>query len=79
MPLQDKQPTAESGGPGPEGGLRAFGQNALDRLYAFRVIYLAIFVFILLYVFSVRGAEQLLQTHFSEIVRDAVRVTSLSA
>jgi hypothetical protein len=59
-------------------GLRAFGQSTLDRLYAFRVIYVAIFVFILLYVFSVRGAEQLLQNHFSEVVRDAVRVTNLS-
>jgi hypothetical protein len=59
------------------GGLRAFGQNALDRLYAFRIIYLAIFVFIMLYVFSVRGAEQLLQDHFEDVVREAVRITKL--
>ena len=30
--------------------LKAFGQGTLDRLYAFRVIYVAIFVFILLLV-----------------------------
>ena len=60
------------------GALRSFGQDALDRLYAFRIIYVAILVFILLYVFTVRGAEQMLQAHFSEVVRDAVRVTNLS-
>ena len=58
--------------------LKAFGQGTLDRLYAFRVIYIAIFVFILLYVFSVRGAEQLLQTHFETVVRDSLRITNLS-
>ncbi len=94
MPAQDAHPPAESDAPDPRdespatpsrgsslpgpGDLRSFGQNTLDRLYAFRVIYVAIFVFILLYVFSVRGAEQLLQNHFSEVVRDAVRITRLN-
>ena len=83
LPAEPAQPVPEGGAAGDGAakaarGLRSFGQNALDRLYAFRVIYVAIFVFILLYVFSVRGAEQLLQNHFSEVVRDAVRVTSLS-
>jgi hypothetical protein len=58
--------------------LKAFGQGTLDRLYAFRVIYVAIFVFILLYVFSVRGAEQLLQNHFESVVRNSLRITNLS-
>lgn len=72
------EPPADAPREGGLRGLRAAGQDALDRLYAFRVMYLAIFVFILLYVFSVRGAEQLLQNHFGEVVRDAVRVTNLS-
>jgi hypothetical protein len=58
-------------------GFRSFGPG-LDRLYAFRVTYVAIFVFIVLYVFSVKGAEQLLQRHFDSIVEQAVHVTDLS-
>jgi hypothetical protein len=77
MPAQIPASEAEPGRAGLS-GLRAFSQNALDRLYAFRVIYVAIFVFILLYVFTIRGAEQLLQNHFSAVVRDAVRITDMS-
>ena len=56
----------------------SLGQAALDRLYAFRVTYVAVFVFLLLYVFSVKAAEQLLQSHFTRIVSEAARVTDLS-
>jgi hypothetical protein len=58
--------------------LTDLGLGALDRLYSFRVTYVAIFLFLLLYVFSVKGAEQLLQSHFEDIVADSVRITDLS-
>jgi hypothetical protein len=85
MPMDESVSGTESSGSPPAsggedslGGLRALGQTTLDRLYGFRVIYVAILVFIFLYVFSVRGAEQLLENHFTEVVNDAVRVTNLS-
>ncbi len=75
MPTTQPAPSESESG---LAALKAFGQSTLDRLYSFRVIYLAIFVFILLYVFSVRGAEQLLQSHFEAVVRDSLRITNLS-
>jgi predicted nuclease with TOPRIM domain len=50
----------------------------LDRLAAFRVTYLAIFSFMLLYVVSVEVAEALLQVHFQHAVREAVRVSPVN-
>jgi len=58
--------------------LAELGLGALDRLYAFRVTYIAIFLFLLLYVFSVKGAEQALRTHFEQIVAQSIRITDLS-
>ena len=46
----------------------------LDRLASFRVTYLAILVFILLYVFSVKGVEQLMNRYFRNQVAVATRV-----
>jgi hypothetical protein len=46
----------------------------LDRLAAFRVTYAALFAFVLLYVFSVKGVEQLLDWRFRDAVSDAIRV-----
>jgi hypothetical protein len=71
-------PAAETAAPNPSSRLAALGQGALDRLYAFRVTYVAIFLFLLLYVFTIKGAEQLLQTHFERIVAASVRITDLS-
>jgi hypothetical protein len=71
-------PAASESEPSLGPSLKAFGQGTLDRLFAFRIIYIAIFVFLLLYVFSVRGAEQLLQSHFEAVVRDSLRITNLS-
>jgi hypothetical protein len=47
---------------------------ALDRIASFRVTYVAIALFVLLYVFSVKGAEQLLGRSFSARITNAVRV-----
>jgi hypothetical protein len=46
----------------------------LDRLASFRVTYVAIVVFILLYVFSVKGVEQLMSRYFRNEVAAATRV-----
>jgi putative component of toxin-antitoxin plasmid stabilization module len=64
--------------PGSGRRLAELGYGALDRLYAFRVTYVAIFVFLLLYVFTVKGTEQALQSHFEGIVAESVRITDLS-
>lgn len=50
------------------------GGVALDRIASFRVTYVAIALFVLLYVFSVKGAEQLLGRSFSARIAEAVRV-----
>jgi len=47
---------------------------ALDRIASFRVTYVAIALFVLLYVFSVKGAEQLLGRHFDRRIDEAIRV-----
>jgi len=77
MPTTQPPESSESGS-GFGHALKSFGQGTLDRLYAFRVIYIAIFLFMLLYVFSVRTAEQLLQNHFEAVVQDSIRITNLS-
>jgi len=54
------------------------GQLALDRIYSFRITYAGIAIFILLYVFSVMGAERLLLHRFNRIVTEAVQITNLN-
>jgi hypothetical protein len=51
------------------------GAATLDRLASFRLVYLAIFVFALLYIASVQIAQTLLQSHFRHAVAQAVRVS----
>ncbi len=53
------------------------GQAAGERLYSFRVYYVAIFAFLLLYLFTVRAAEDALDTHFQAVADAAVVVTDL--
>jgi uncharacterized protein YjiS (DUF1127 family)/plasmid stabilization system protein ParE len=50
-------------------------RRSLDHLAAFRVTYLSVFAFMLLYIVSVEGAEALLQDHFERAVRSAVSVS----
>jgi len=54
----------------------ATGSFSLDRLYAFRVTYIAVVVCFLLYVFSVEAVESLLERHFSRVVAEAITVDS---
>jgi hypothetical protein len=51
------------------------GATTLDRLASFRQIYVAIFVFALLYIASVQGTQALLQRHFQRAIESAVRVS----
>lgn len=54
----------------------AAGRSAttLDRLASFRITYVAIFCFILLYVFTVKGLEQALGAMFRTRIATAIRV-----
>ncbi len=47
---------------------------SLDRASSFRVMYVAIFTFVLLYVFTVQGAEGFLHRHFNDVIAEAVAV-----
>jgi hypothetical protein len=64
---------AAQSGPQKLAGGRA--AEPIDRLSGFRVIYLAIFAFMVLYVISVEAAQQLLYAHFRARVAEAVRVS----
>jgi DNA repair exonuclease SbcCD ATPase subunit len=57
----------------------AAGQQALGRIYSFRFVYVAILAFILLYVFTVKGVESLLDQHFRMVVDEAIVVTDLES
>lgn len=61
-PLPPSAPSAGGGG------------VALDRIASFRVTYVAILAFVLLYVFSVKGVEQLLARSFDARVAAALHV-----
>ncbi len=66
--------------PAPEGkslprAVAQVGAATLDRLASFRLVYVAIFAFALLYIASVQIAQALLQSHFREAVAQAVRVS----
>jgi hypothetical protein len=50
-------------------------RRSLDHLAAFRVTYLSVFAFMLLYIVSVEAAEALLQDHFERALRSAVSVS----
>lgn len=53
------------------------GQVAGERLYSFRVYYVAIFAFLLLYLTTIRVFENVLDDHFQGIADGAVVVTDL--
>jgi len=48
--------------------------TALERIASFRFAYLAIFVFLVAYVFTLRGLERALTSHFAAAVAEAARV-----
>ena len=49
-----------------------------DRTRSFRlIVYLSIFIFVLLYVFTVRGVEAILDNHFARVIQQATEVPDL--
>lgn len=68
LPFEGKQLPSLSGRP----------SVTLDRLASFRVTYLAILCFVVLYVFTVKGLEQALARSFSARVDAALRVDPMS-
>jgi hypothetical protein len=58
----------------PSAARGASGGVTLDRIASFRVTYVAILAFVLLYVFTVKGVEQLLARNFTARVASAIRV-----
>ncbi|MGH0037824.1 MAG: hypothetical protein ACQGVK_22570 [Myxococcota bacterium] len=55
----------------------AAGQSALDRLSSFRTVYLAVVLFVLLYVFTIGALETWLASHYRNAAEAAVLVTDL--
>jgi hypothetical protein len=47
---------------------------ALDRASSFRLTYIAIVVFLLLYLFTVKGLETYLQIHFERVVSESIEM-----
>jgi hypothetical protein len=69
------EPLTAKDGPLASAAPRQGVRTALDRLAAFRVIYAAIFTFVVLSVFSVWAAEGLFTRHFRNEVNQAIRVS----
>ena len=57
--------------------IRTAGQFARDRILSFGVVYVAIFAFLVLYIFSVRGLEYALDEHFQALADEAVQIRQL--
>ena len=68
---------AQSGPRGPEAAAAESRRGTLDRLASFRVVYLAIFAFAVLYIVTIELVEDRLNAHFQEEVRSATRVSPL--
>jgi hypothetical protein len=51
-------------------------QITLDRLASFRVTYIAIVAFLLLYIFSVEVLETYLQDHFQDVVEESIDIAA---
>jgi len=75
--MQTAQGAARDDLVGASDGERGGLGDTLERIYSFRFTYIAIVVFIGLYIYSVRLAETLLDDHFQQIVEEAVVVTDL--
>ena len=54
-------------------------RSARDRILSFSLVYVAIFVFIVMYIFTVRAVEYVLDNHLQQIAEQAVIVSQLDA
>lgn len=57
--------------------LRSASQYARERLRSFRTIYIAVFIFILLYITTIRAFEYWLDGHFQTLADRAINITNL--
>ena len=57
--------------------LRSASQYARERLRSFRTIYIAVFIFILLYITTIRVFEYWLDGHFQTLADRAINITNL--
>ncbi len=76
------EPSARAVAPGSASGKLWFqmtdssrAEGALDRLKAFRIVYVGIFAYVVLSVGAIDVGERLLQSHFEAVIADAVRVS----
>jgi hypothetical protein len=69
------EPLTAKDGPLASAAPQPGGRTALDRLAAFRVVYAAIFAFVVFSVFSVWAAEGLITRYFRTEVNQAIRVS----
>lgn len=54
-------------------------RSARDRILSFSLVYVAIFVFIVMYIFTVRAVEYVLDSHLQQMAEQAVVVNQLDA
>jgi hypothetical protein len=57
--------------------IRTAGQFARDRILSFGIVYGAIFAFLVLYIFTVRGVEYALDQHFQALADEAINIKQL--
>jgi len=57
--------------------IRTAGQFARERILSFGLVYAAIFSFLILYIFTVRGVEYTLDQHFKALAEEAVDIRKL--
>ena len=57
--------------------IRTAGRFARERILSFSVVYVAIFAFLVLYIFTVRAVEFALDTHLQSLADEAVAVRQL--
>ncbi len=57
--------------------LRTAGNAARDRILSFGLVYIAIFAFLVLYIFTIRWVEYALDLHFQALADEAVSIRSL--
>jgi hypothetical protein len=67
---------AESSEALPDGSYSAVGKVARERIVSFGVIWVGIFAFLFLHVYTVRITESLLDAHFQELAEAAVNVAN---
>jgi len=61
----------------PRDSFRGAGKIARNRILSFRVIYVAVFAFLVLYTSTIRLAEMALDQHFARLAVEAAHVTEL--